>query len=636
VQRNRYQSGLLNPLDSRLVQIGVSPTAGLRITAAGTGLTDTFVYQGSGFIDNQTVPQISLLHTLTRGRLTIRSGFEVRSIQANVANNSATVPLYTFTGFFGASGLLGATAGQAQAIATSASIGSLFGAAGGPTSAMRGWRSLQHEYFTQADWRVRSDVTVNLGLRYTYYGVYGEVNSAMSNLYAVDSASTVRSDVTTLQFGPARYQLGNLSQYAFYQPDRNNFQPRIGAAWDIRGHNRSILRAAFGTFADRIYQLEFSSNITNAPFVVRGSGANIPFLLSGSVPAGSVSPDITAVDPALRNPNLYRYNVAFEQKIGADTSVTASYVGAKGRGLMRQDQPNAGTGVPAALRPNPAFGVVRLLANSSYSDYDSFQLFGRRRLAKGIDFSVSYTLARSTDNTSTDFATKPSLLNMGADPNTAGVQGGGAQFVPRPLNSDDGPSDFDIHQMLTIAHVIDLPFGRGRRYFTDAKGAAGVLLSGWSIAGFALLRGGEPLNLTYGSDINDDGDAAQDRPGLTGGKLGDLYANGSLGRTQYLIPQTQAQPLLGIPNPITDPYGAISKNALRAPSIRYYDLSLLKQIALRDRLAARLELNAFNVFNHANFAAPSGARSSALFGRVTGSRAGTTPRQIQLGLKLTF
>ena len=144
------------------------------------------------------------------------------------------------------------------------------------------------------------------------------------------------------------------------------------------------------------------------------------------------------------------------------------------------------------------------------------------------------------------------------------------------------------------------------------------------------------MNLTYGSDINDDGEATQDRPGLASGKVGDLYAIGSLGRTQYLIPQTQALALLGIPTPITDPFAAIPRNALRAPSIRVYDVSLLKQIALREQLKARLELNAFNVFNHANFNAPSAARSSALFGRITGSRAGTSPRQIQLGLKVTF
>jgi hypothetical protein len=636
VQRNRYVSGLLHPLDSRLVQIGVSPTAGLQITASGTGLTDTFVYQGSGFIDNQTIPQITLIHTLTRGRLMIRSGLDLRAIEANVANNSAIVPIYTFTGFFGANGLLGSAAGQSQAIASGASVGSLFGANGGPTSAMRGWRSLHQEYFAQADWRLRPDVTVNLGLRYSYYGVYSEVNSAMSNLYAVDSSGAVRPDVPTLQFGLASYQLGTLKQYPFYQPDRNNFQPRIGVAWDIAGRNHSILRAAFGSFTDRVYQLEFSSNITNAPFVVRGSGANIPFLLSGSVPTGTVSPDITAVDPALRDANVYRYNVAFEQRVGADTSVTAAYAGARGRGLMRQEWPNAAAGVPTALRPDPNFGVVRLLTNSGYSDYNSLQLFARHRMARGIDFTVSYTLARSTDNTSTDFALRQALINLGADPNTAGVQGGGPKFVARPLSPDEGPSDYDIHQMLTITHLVELPFGRGRRYLANTKGLAEALIGGWSLTGIAILRGGEPLNLSYGSDINDDGDATQDRPALTSGRLSDLYANGSLGRTQYLIPQSQALPLLGIPSPITDPFAGVSRNALRAPSIRYYDFSLLKQIALHERWKARLELNAFNVFNHPNFAAPSAARSSALFGRIVASRAGAPPRQIQLGLKLTF
>jgi hypothetical protein len=245
-------------------------------------------------------------------------------------------------------------------------------------------------------------------------------------------------------------------------------------------------------------------------------------------------------------------------------------------------------------------------------------------------------LARSIDNTSTDFALRPSLTNRGADPNTTGVQGGGSSFVTRPIAADEGPSDFDIHQILTITHIVDLPLGAGRRYFANTKGIAGALIGGWSFAGIAILRGGEPLNLTYGADINDDGDATQDRPGLTSGRLSDFYAHGSLGRTQYLIPQSQALGLLGIPSPISDPFAPIARNALRAPAIRYYDVSLLKQIALRDRLNARLELNAFNVFNRANLAAPSAARSSALFGRITTSRAGAPPRQIQLGFKLTF
>jgi hypothetical protein len=88
--------------------------------------------------------------------------------------------------------------------------------------------------------------------------------------------------------------------------------------------------------------------------------------------------------------------------------------------------------------------------------------------------------------------------------------------------------------------------------------------------------------------------------------------------------------------PITDPFAQMGRNALRSPNLKYYDLSLIKRLDLTEHVKLTLEANAFNIFNHANFSAPNGTLSAATFGRVTATRTGVNPRQLQFGLKLAF
>jgi hypothetical protein len=162
------------------------------------------------------------------------------------------------------------------------------------------------------------------------------------------------------------------------------------------------------------------------------------------------------------------------------------------------------------------------------------------------------------------------------------------------------------------------------------------MVSDWSVSGVGVMRSGEPFSVTLGVDYNSDGDSVSDRAALRTGSLEDLYTNGSAARTQYLLPLARAQERLGIPDPVSDPRAATERNAFRGPSVYSYDLSLFRSINLTERLRVRVEANAFNVFNHANFASPSNNLTSALFGRVTSTRNGTTPRQIQLGLRISF
>lgn len=626
LMRNKFEQ-LPADLPNGVAALNVIGESGLRITGAGTPLTTSVV---SRFTDNQTTPQASVIHTWTSNRWTLRSGFDWRHFQLNVANFSAGTPGYNFQGFIGPNGLLGAAPGQAQAVAQSATR-TAFGQNGGPQSPMRGYRSTIQEYFAQADWRATRNLTLNLGLRYSYFSPYTEVNYAISNLYALSGPAdspfgSGRTANEVLRIGPDR---------PFYQKDLNNFQPRVGAAWDIGGRGLHVLRGGYGLYNDRVLQIQFTGVVSNLPLALSANAPNVAFRFAPP-PIGNLaaSPAITAVDPNLRNPTVHRLNAAYERRLGQSMTASAAYVASFGRGLLNVLEMNGAGGVPNNLRPDPRYTTENQLVNFAHSSYHSLQTSFQRRFSAGLDVSAFYTYSRFRDDWSADaFSSVAGLINTGANA-ASGFQGGGAAWTPRPRGSDRGYSDYDTPHNFTLSHIYELPFGKGRRYLSNAPSFAQVAAGGWSLSGMLIWRSGQRMNLTLGRDIDDDGSATRDRPALLTGGLNDLYAKGDFGRTQYLIPQNLAAQTLGVPANVTDPSAALERNPIRAPRVQTYDISLLKRFPLSERVASSFEFNAFNVFNRANFAGPSGSVASSLFGVAT--RTLTTSRQIQLGLKVTF
>jgi hypothetical protein len=626
VMRNRFEQ-LPAFLPAGVAALNVIGESGLRITGIGTPLTTSVV---SRFTDNQTTPQGSINHTWTSNRWTFRSGFDWRSFQLNVANFSAGTPGYNFQGFIGPNGLLGASPGQAQAVAQSATL-TAFGQNGGPQSPMRGYRSKVQEYFVQADWRIAGNLTLNLGLRYGYFSPYTEVNFAVSNLYALSGPADPAFDG-----GRTANQVQRIAaDRPLYQKDMNNFQPRLGAAWDIGGRGLQVVRGGYGLYADRVLQIQFTGVVSNQPMALSSTAPNVPFRFAPP-PIGNLaaSPAVTAVDPNLRNPLVHRINAAYERRIGQTMTASAAYVGSFGRGLINLLEENGGGGVPNNLRPDPRFTTQNQLVNFAHSSYHSLQTSFLKRFSSGLDLTAFYTFSSFRDDWSADaFSTVAGLINTGASAEN-GFQGGGAAWAPRPRGSDRGNSDYDTPHNFTLSHIYELPFGRGRRFLSQASGITQAIAGGWSASGLFIWRSGQRMNLTLGRDVDDDGNAARDRPALLGGSLNDIYANGRHGRAQYLIPQALAAQVLGVPANVTNPSAALERNPLRAPQVQTYDFSLAKRMALTERVAATLEMNAFNLFNRANFAGPSGSVASALFGVAT--RTITPSRQLQLGLKLTF
>ena len=595
---------------------------GVALSATGTAGFSLPQLAPFSILDAQSTPQVAGQYSWTTGKATIRAGFDVRGIAVNFINRSFPRPAYQFNGLVGPNGLLGSSPASAEATAAVATV-TVFGANGGPATPLRGWRSQQQEYFVQADWRLRRDLTLNGGLRYSYFGVYGESNNALSNLYATRDGRIV-DNVSPFAFGRAANEMAPIGpDRPFYNPDFNNFQPRVGFAWNIGGRDSRVLRGAFGMYNDRLYQLVISEVARNVPFAVTGNAINVPFRPRDPIPLNPRVPVVFAVNPELRNPTVYRWNISFEQRLGQSTSVNAAYVGAKGRGLLLTEDPNFAGAYPQGQRPDPRFSDQRILGNGGHSDYHALQIHGRRRMAGGVAFSAAYTYSRYRDITSTDtiFGVVPTVINTGASA-APGFQTG--RTIPRPLDSEYGISENDAPHILAASYAWELPLFKNR-----------ALLGGWSVSGLASIRSGNTFDVTLGQDVNDDG-AFNDRPALLGRSLSELYSGSGADRTQWLLPQAQARTLLGVPADVTDPFAPVSRGAFRGPSFVSFDVSLMKRFAIGERAVLHFDANVFNVFNRANFRPPQSNLSSAFFGQISGSALAATPRQIQFGLKLQF
>ncbi|MGH9160228.1 MAG: carboxypeptidase regulatory-like domain-containing protein [Vicinamibacteraceae bacterium] len=635
VLRSTYREGNASAVDSRLLAIGVSDL-GLSIRANDTAFSQLNVDPPASFYDHQTVPDVSLLHVWNRGRLTLRSGLQWRkSFMATFAGGGAS-PLYVFSGYLGPNGLLGERADQPEAVAASLNL-SWLGTGGGATTGLRGYHQTEHESFTQADVRVNTQLTVNAGLRYSYFGVLSEENGFLSNLYAVDADGQVVPDESPFHFGRLNNRVELVgSGRPFYQPDRNNFQPRVGAAWNVGGSDLTVVRASYGLYTDRLTQLMVASAPYSTPFSTSGAAASVPFRLNGELPEleSTANVGIFGFDPTIRNPTVHRYHATLEQRLDDATTVAVSYVGAAGRNLTRTAKVNGDYGVPQGRRPDSRFDVIEITKGDATSDYNSLQILGRRRWTAGLDVTVAYTYAVAKDNITQDtFYSPPAVINVGGSPEP-GFQGGGPDaWIDRPLSANWGYGDFDQRHHLAVSYVWELPVGEGRR-FLSSEGALGTILGGFSLSGIAIFRSGQPVDPRYSGDFADIG-GGWVRPVLLSGSLDDIYARDAASRTQYLIPVAEARARLANAN-VTNPSTWIERNALRGPGVYTVDVSLTRSIALTGRTNLSFQVNAFNLFNRTNLGSPNNDLGSAFFGQITSLAVGTTPRQLQLGLRLTF
>jgi hypothetical protein len=462
--------------------------------------------------------------------------------------------------------------------------------------------------YAQDSWRMSDKLTLTYGVRWELNPPPHEVNDR--------EPFTVRGldDPATMTLAP----LGT----PFYETTYGNVAPRIGAAYLLREAQgrETVLRGGFGVFYDLGNgQIGDAYNAGGAPFVSRKALSNVAFPLSvaDATPlAISTSPPITAnmttADPNLQLPYTLQWNAAVEQSFGAHQTVSATYVGAEGRRLIRPE---------VLLRPNAIFSnTINIIRNGSESSYNALQLQYKRRLSRGVQALVSYTWAHSTDDLSSeDPAVTPSPARR-TDP---------AQ--------DRGPSDFDVRHNFSAAVTYDVPA-------PDVRGFGNAILRGWSINGIARARSATPVDLRSRLVVMN-GFRYRVRPDVVPGQpfyIHDLALPGgmALNRDAFVAPPGTRQ-------------GTLGRNVLRGFPFFQLDATLRRQFTFTSAINFQFRVDVFNVLNHPNFANPNSLLTDPNFGRATslygqnlgggGIDGGFSPlfqsggpRSIQLSLKLQF
>jgi hypothetical protein len=316
--------------------------------------------------------------------------------------------------------------------------------------------------FAQDSWRMTPRLTVT-------YGVRWEVDFAPSSangpsLPAVTGFNL--NNFSTLALAPAGTRP--------FDTTYNNFAPRLGVAYQVSQHPdwNFVLRGGFGVFYDLATSEVGNAIGTSYPFAAAALkiGGSFPLDSATAAPppitaANLASGTLLAFDPHLKLPYTLEWNVAIEQALGRQQSLTASYIGAVGRRLLQSTDVTA---------PNPAFGSAQLVSNTASSDYQALQVQFQRRLSLGLQAFASYTWAHSIDTGS------------------AGSIGNAANTLVPTVdpNVNRGPSDFDVRNSFSAGVTYDIPAPRGGALVK-------VILGGWSVQNLIQARSAtwnEPLN----------------------------------------------------------------------------------------------------------------------------------------------
>jgi Carboxypeptidase regulatory-like domain len=485
--------------------------------------------------------------------------------------------------------------------------------------------------FGQDTWRVSSRVTLTYGLRW-------DVDFAPSSLRGPNIAAVSGfnlNDLSGLTLAP--------SGTALFSTTYGGVAPRIGFAYQLRSNAYwgTVLRGGFGTFYD--LATSEAGNLTNGasyPF-----GANARFF-GVSFPLDSVTaapPPITpaslalpfnalnAFNPHLQLPYTLQWNVAIEQSLGQQQSLSASYVGSAGRRLIQ---------TAAIANPNPNLGAVNLVTNNATSDYAALQIQFQRRLSRGLQVLASYTWSHSLDDAS-----------AGSFGNSSNSPAGGTDVA-----ANRGPSDFDIRHAFSGAVTYALPTLRLTKL-------ANAVLDGWSVQSVVQARSAPPVDVFgfFPQLINSF--TPNVRPDLVSGIPLYLYGTQYPGGKVFNNTPNQGGPgCIGpfCPQPV-DPVtglplrqGNLGRNALRAFGAAQWDFAVHRDFPIREQMKLQFRAEVFNVLNHPNFGPPDGNLADPQFGQSTqmlgqslsGQNVGQGgfnplyqiggPRSVQLALKLSF
>ncbi|HLY60974.1 MAG TPA: carboxypeptidase-like regulatory domain-containing protein [Terriglobia bacterium] len=522
----------------------------------------------------------------------------------------------------------------------------------------------EYDYFAADTWKIKPNFTLDAGVRYEYNSLVTDKNNHFSNfdfsstacgapgalLVAGTSAAAVEcpqlTPFGTLTFVPVgKKDFGSSAENrALQYPDRNNFAPRLGFAWQPFHNHQTVVRGGYGIFFDQTFGDVYFQRAANPPFVQVNVGevtSLLPAILSGQVPllsgaainnafalaAAPVYPAISPFQVNFQDSFIQEWSLDVQRQLPGSWLLDVGYVGTRGLRLPRAVDPNQPDLSNAMARRFAIFPQDFVYTESSgKSAYHALQVKAERHFAKGIAFLLSYTYGHAIDTNSTFSSTD---VNANAPQNSL------------DLAAEKASSDFDIRHRLSVAYVYDLPFGG--RSLRSASGPVNYFISDWELAGILTAQTGSPFTPVISGDVSCTGEfqnfgALTDRPDVTGNPYPSQQTP-----NQWIRPSAFS-------NPFTDAgghcaFGNAGRNILRGPGLSDWDFSLVRHFKLGEKKALEFRAEMFNIFNHANFATPERDVASSSFGQIfntvqplAGIASGGPgdPREIQFALRLTF
>jgi Carboxypeptidase regulatory-like domain/TonB dependent receptor-like, beta-barrel len=560
------------------------PSHGIFPVTVSVGGSDYDDLPGS-FLDLEIGTTFSWIDSLTHtsGRHTWKMGGEIRRIRLNNSGNAIDTTTVTYAS------IDGFIHNQLDSIGDDVAEG------------IRGNRHTLYAAYAQDEFKVTGNLTLNLGLRYEYYSVVHEVLN--------------RAAVFDILGCGGQCPPGT----PFYFPDRNNFGPRVGMAWTpALFHGKTVVRAGFGIYYTPNQNDDFSDPLESDVPRYSLSSADVPNLSYPITPFlanlqnEGLSPK--SIDRHRRDGYYESWNLTIQSQLPRSFVAQIGYVGGEGHHLF-DSRPTNLIDPATGKRPLSSFGQFGVKENQGNNSLHSLQAQLQRSFTNGFLWQVNYMWSHVITDASS-----------GAGENSA-VE------IATCRSCDRSNALYNIPQSFTTSLVYQLPFGPGKP-FLPLTGVAGKLVGGWELSAIGTARSGLPVNVVVSrkASVMLDGYASNQRPDLVPGVS--LIPPGGQTIAQWLN-----RAAFAVPANFT--WGNLGRYIGRGPGEWEGALGLSKRTTLNERYTLNFRAEAFNLFNHPNFATPAANISSGAFGRIT-SILNTGPtgtggtRKIEFMLRLEF
>jgi hypothetical protein len=548
--------------------------------------------------------------------------------------------------------------------------------------------------YVQDDWRVRPNLTLNLGVRYEMTTVINDAQGKITNVVNLTGSTLQCGTLFDSQFAPsgvapAGSACNTVGPY-YSNPTRMNFEPRVGFAWDPFRDGKTSVRGAFGIY-DVLPLPGYFLTLQNqsAPFIIFDSvdktsssdplqgkffsGGNSLLLNPSGGKLGALATSTVEQNP--HRSYVLQWNLNVQRQVTPDLSVTLGYVGSHGvHQLIRGDDGNmtlptltpsgylfpcgpplnadgsctAGNNASGnSAQLNQSLGIIRYLYWGSDSFYHAMNLSVDKRLSHGLQFQVAYTWSKSIDDNSSTIAGD----TFGTSLNSL------YWFAPKSLR---GLSDFNVGQNASVNVLWALPSPK-------SNGLAKTALGGWQVGSIFKINTGVPTTAIINGDPMGLQNGGADQFGIPDlipgcdpvnhnyiGGTSPSYINVSCFTLPKSNPAIAAQcqtfgsdaTTPGIPGTCANLLGNAGRNTIIGPKLVNVDVSATKNFPITrisEAFNVQFRAEIFNVFNHTNFAPPEPLNGAGIFDQTGAVIANgemdnlaTQPRDVQFALKVIW